>query len=84
MPQPNFIIAGAQKAGTSAFWSMLKQHPQVFCSPIKEPTHWIVRDWPEGPKYMKNLNLPESERRFRLVEDPDKYERLFEASPIAG
>ncbi|WP_107668172.1 sulfotransferase domain-containing protein [Cyanothece sp. BG0011] len=80
MSQPNFIVAGAQKAGTSAFWKMLKQHPQIFCSPIKEPTHWIVRDWPEGPKYMKNLNLPESERRFPIVEDPDKYERLFEGS----
>ncbi|MDJ0597270.1 MAG: sulfotransferase domain-containing protein [Crocosphaera sp.] len=80
MPQPNFIIAGAQKAGTSAFWEMLKQHPQVFFSPIKEPTYWIVKDWPEAPKYMKSLNLPESQRPFRIVEDSNKYERLFEGS----
>ncbi|MDJ0731362.1 MAG: sulfotransferase domain-containing protein [Crocosphaera sp.] len=80
MPQPNFIIAGAQKAGTTAFWSMLKQHPQVFCSPIKEPTYWIVKDWPEAPRYMKNLNLPESQRRFSIVEDPHKYENLFKGS----
>jgi hypothetical protein len=35
--KPNFFIVGAPKAGTTALYSYLKQHPEVFmCSP-KEP-----------------------------------------------
>lgn len=33
---PNFLIVGAQKAGTSALWSYLDAHPQVYLSPEKE------------------------------------------------
>jgi hypothetical protein len=34
---PNFLIIGAQKAGTTALYQHLKQHPDVFMSPVKEP-----------------------------------------------
>ena len=37
MTMPNFLIIGAQKAGTSALFYYLKQHPQIYMSPIKEP-----------------------------------------------
>jgi len=33
---PNFFIVGAPKAGTTALYHYLKQHPQIFMSPIKE------------------------------------------------
>jgi hypothetical protein len=33
---PNFLIVGAQKAGTSALWSYLNRHPQVYLCPQKE------------------------------------------------
>ena len=36
--RPNFFIVGAQKAGTTALWHFLRQHPQVFMpDKIKEP-----------------------------------------------
>lgn len=35
---PNFLIAGAQKAGTTYLWRMLESHPQVCLAVIKEPT----------------------------------------------
>ena len=36
-PKPNFFIVGAPKSGTTALYSYLSQHPQIFmCSP-KEP-----------------------------------------------
>jgi hypothetical protein len=37
---PNFIIIGAAKAGTTSLYHYLKQHPQVFMSPIKEARYF--------------------------------------------
>lgn len=37
MTMPNFMVIGAAKAGTSALYRYLKQHPQVYMSPKKEP-----------------------------------------------
>ncbi|MBD3346686.1 MAG: sulfotransferase [Chitinivibrionales bacterium] len=34
---PNFLIAGAAKAGTTAIATYLEQHPQIYLSPMKEP-----------------------------------------------
>jgi Sulfotransferase family len=36
-PRPNFFIVGAPKAGTTALYSYLTQHPEVFMSRLKEP-----------------------------------------------
>jgi hypothetical protein len=37
MPLPTFIIPGAPKAGTTALWGYLNEHPQVCMARIKEP-----------------------------------------------
>ena len=37
MTLPNFLIIGAAKAGTSALYAYLAQHPEVYLSPTKEP-----------------------------------------------
>lgn len=36
MTMPNFLIIGAQKSGTTSLYYYLKQHPQVYMSPVKE------------------------------------------------
>ena len=36
----NFFIVGAAKAGTTAICDMLSQHPEVYCSPVKEPNYF--------------------------------------------
>lgn len=43
MTLPNFLIIGAMKAGTTALYQYLEQHPQVYMSPIKE-TDFFLRD----------------------------------------
>jgi hypothetical protein len=40
---PNFLIIGAMKAGTTALHQCLKQHPQIYMSPVKE-VGFFVRD----------------------------------------
>jgi hypothetical protein len=37
MTMPNFFIIGAMKAGTTALYYYLAQHPEVYMSPVKEP-----------------------------------------------
>jgi hypothetical protein len=63
---PNFFIVGAAKAGTSAFYAYLKQHPQVYMSPVKEP-HFFSRVEPgEKQRY-----------RIRTTTDQESYLELF-------
>jgi hypothetical protein len=35
--KPDFFIVGAPKCGTTALYTYLKQHPEIFISPKKEP-----------------------------------------------
>ncbi|NJL02683.1 MAG: sulfotransferase [Spirulinaceae cyanobacterium RM2_2_10] len=37
MTLPNFLLIGAPKAGTTALHEYLKQHPEIYMSPVKEP-----------------------------------------------
>jgi hypothetical protein len=37
MVLPNFIIAGAPKSATSTLYEYIKQHPEIYMSPVKEP-----------------------------------------------
>src|SRR2546428_2157344 len=36
-PKPNFFIVGGPKCGTTAVYTYLASHPEIFMSPIKEP-----------------------------------------------
>lgn len=42
MRLPNFLILGANKAGTTALTYYCAQHPEIFISPIKEPMFFTV------------------------------------------
>lgn len=49
MVLPNFIIAGAAKAGTTTIYEMLAQHPEVGMSIMKEP-NFFSDGWPKWAK----------------------------------
>lgn len=51
MTLPNFLIVGAQKAGTTSLYHYLNQHPDVFMSPAKEP-HFFSFSGLELPEHM--------------------------------
>ncbi len=40
---PNLFIPGAPKAGTTALWHYLGEHPEIYMSPLKEPG-FLARD----------------------------------------
>ena len=47
MNLPNFLIIGAAKSGTTTLYDSLKQHPEIYFSPLKEPhffSHGLSRN----------------------------------------
>lgn len=48
---PDFVLLGAQRAGTTSMHSYLKQHPDIFMSqPLKEPGFFLDKD------FMRNMH----------------------------
>ena len=74
MKLPNFLIIGAAKSGTTALYAYLKQHPQIFMSPFKEPRFFAFQDNPprfQGPRDQANAI------NNKTITSIDKYLDLF-------
>ncbi len=61
---PTFIVVGANKGGTTSIYHYLKQHKQVYLSPVKEP-HFFSKDI--------DVNLFKREFAHNKLQDIDKY-----------
>lgn len=48
---PDFLVVGAQKAGTTSLYEYLRQHPQIYMSPVKEPSYFAPEQCPGGPAF---------------------------------
>ena len=48
--RPNFLVIGAQKAGTTALHGYLSEHPAVFCTSRKE-LHYFSLTYPLGERW---------------------------------
>jgi hypothetical protein len=48
---PGFFVVGAQKAGTTSLYEYLRQHPQIYMSPVKEPSYFAPEQCPGGPAF---------------------------------
>ena len=48
MREPNFFIVGAPKAGTTSLYHYLDQHPDIYMSPMKEPSYFALEMRPEN------------------------------------
>jgi hypothetical protein len=70
---PNFFVIGAAKSGTTSLYHYLRQHPQIFMSPIKEPRFFALEgdplDW-RGPG--------DERYRAKSITTLDAYRALFE------
>ena len=84
---PTFIIVGATKAGTTSLYHYLKQHPDIYMSPVKETKFFTVEEgtiprengpegWRVGASHVKTLEA------YRALFEPagDEHAR-GEASP---
>lgn len=72
---PNFFIIGAAKAGTTSLYAWLKQHPQVFMSPVKEP-HFFSHDLVKTPRFV----VTSLHEYLRLFDRASGFKAIGEAS----
>lgn len=73
MTMPNFLIIGAGKSGTTALYHYLKQHPQIYMSPMKEPKFFAF----EGQQL--NFQGPSGDKVNRTaITDIEAYRALFQ------
>src|SRR4051812_48195755 len=71
-PIPNFLIAGAAKAGTTALFLYLAQHPDVFVGSLKEPNLFGL------PEKFQYRGPGDQQVRFdKTVRSADEYLALF-------
>ena len=69
----DFVIAGAQKAGTTTLDDILRRHPQLQMAAVKE-THFFddeQRDWDRPDYGALHANFPIEDDRLRRRSDPD-------------
>lgn len=77
---PDFIILGAQKAGTSTLTGLLKQHPSIF-SPFLKEIHYFDGGMNPDQDYFK-YDENWYKAHFPLKESSKKDQITFEASPF--
>jgi hypothetical protein len=51
---PNFLVIGAMKGGTSSLYRYLREHPQIFMPPVKEPL-FFSSNWDRGLEWYESL-----------------------------
>lgn len=70
---PNFMIIGAARTGTSSLYEYMRQHPDIFFSPIKEPMFFAF----EGAKMDFRGPGDDKEINRKTVTDVAAYQALF-------
>lgn len=77
MTLPNFLIIGAAKSGTTALFRYLKQHPQIYMSPKKEPHYFSFDNQSKMTKGPGDL-IPNA------ITDLTEYKSLFDRATIGS
>jgi Sulfotransferase domain len=76
---PDFFIVGHHKCGTTALYEMLRRHPQIYMSAVKEPW-FFARDLPL--RFPPSSPLPETlEEYLSLFAAARTDQRVGEATP---
>ena len=78
--KPDFLIVGAQKAGTSSLYYYLSQHPQILPAKKKE-VHFFDHRFDRGLHFYLNSFFPRKRERANLSKKLDLPVITGEASP---
>lgn len=68
--KPNLFIVGARKTGSTSLYHYLKQHPEIFMSPVKEP-HFFSQNL----KY--HIHLYHTEKEYLSLFEGAKDEKIL-------
>lgn len=78
MKRPNFFISGAPRCGTTALYSYLSEHPNIFMSEVKE-LNYFADDFPNVQK----IAFKSPNDYLQLFKDAgDRHLAVGEASPF--
>lgn len=83
MVMPSFLIIGSQSAGTTSVYNYLRQHPQVYLSPVKE-TNFFVHDG-QNPDIVPHLSpggVTGLAAYHALFQGASDHKAVGEASPL--
>jgi sulfotransferase family protein len=79
---PDFFLVGAAKAGTTSLYHYLRQHPEIYMSPVKEPRYFALAG------HALDFTGPGDGRLFATTKTAlEDYRRLFAdrgAEKVAG
>lgn len=78
-PLPDFLIIGAQKAGTTALYAYLRWHPEITGPSFKEVS-FFDRHYARGPKWYR-AHLPARPRQWLARQRHGRWPSVGEASP---
>jgi hypothetical protein len=78
-PLPDFLIIGAQKAGTTALYAYLRWHPEITGPSFKEVS-FFDRHYARGESWYR-AHLPARPRQWFIKSRYGKWPRVGEASP---
>ncbi|MGY1780171.1 sulfotransferase family protein [Geodermatophilus sp. SYSU D01036] len=76
---PQFVLAGAPKAGTTALHAALATHPGLYLSPVKEPKYYLTDGGPPARSGQRGPGDAHSAREW--VWRRADYLRLFDDAP---
>jgi Sulfotransferase family len=76
---PQFVIAGAPKAGTTALHAALATHPQLYLSPVKEPKYYLTDGRP--PARERHRGPGDAHSAQEWVWRREEYLALFDGAP---
>lgn len=83
---PTFMIIGAARSGTTALYDLVRQHPQVFMSAIKEPNYFAFEgeplNWAGPGKEFVNNSVARWEDYCALFAPAPEDMARGEASPL--
>ena len=88
MIMPNFLIIGAAKAGTTSLYEYLKQHPQIWMSPVKETNFFALEGetldfhGPGDQDWISSFSITKIEEYLNLFQGAENAVAIGEASPL--
>ena len=76
--RPTFLILGAMKAGTTALYTQLGTHPEVFMSPVKEPNYFAFAG--QDLNFQAPIDRRPDGINHTSITDWDAYRALYDAA----
>ena len=76
--KPTFLILGAMKAGTTALYTQLGTHPEVFMSPVKEPNYFAFAG--QDLNFQAPIDRRPDGINHTSITDWDAYRALYDAA----